>query len=132
MPEPILQAETIIATAIATALAPFVGTFKTRPKVYYQLAEQAAPRPLLVYQFQSDIGRVDRIGDVGATALVTLKAQADSASDARALLATAAPGMANLISAGYTITARYVRSPVIPPLNGIYQSAHIYRITIER
>jgi hypothetical protein len=130
--EPILSAELIIATAIRDALAPFAGTYNDRPKVYWQIAEQGAPRPYLVAQGQSDIGRVDYIGDVGATALITLKALADSAKAARDLLAAASAGMRNLTYAGYTIQARYIRSPLIPPINNVYQSAHIYRITIER
>jgi hypothetical protein len=132
MPEPILTAEAIIANAIVTALTAHVGTFNGRPKAYYQLAEQGAPLPFVVFQFQSDIGRVDRIGGVGATALITLKALSDSASAARALLATAAPSLATLTATGYTLKARYVRSPIIPPIGGVYQSAHIYRLTIER
>jgi hypothetical protein len=129
---PILTAETIIATAVRNALASAVGTYNSRPKVYYQLAEQGAPKPLLVYQFQSDIGRVDRIGDVGASALVTVKALAESAVAARELLELAAPLLDGLSYEGYTVTARYLRSPIIPPLSGTYQSAHTFRITIER
>ena len=30
-----------------------------------------------IFQFQSDISRLDWVGDIGATALVTVKAQAD-------------------------------------------------------
>jgi hypothetical protein len=130
--EPILTAELIIATAIRDALAPYAGTYNDRPKVYWQLAEQGAPKPYLIAQGQSDISRVDYIGDVSATALVTLKALADNAKAARDLLFQAAPGMNNLTYAGYSVRARYVRSPIIPPLNNVYQSAHLYRITIER
>jgi hypothetical protein len=130
--EPILTAEVIIATAIRDALAPSVGAYNERPKVYWQIAEQGAPRPYLIAQGQSDISRLDYIGNVGAAALITLKALADSAKAARDLLAAAAPGMNTLVYEGYTLRARYVRSPLIPPINFIYQSAHIYRITIER
>jgi hypothetical protein len=136
--EPILTAETIIATAIRNALAPFAGTYNSRPKVYWQRAEQdpatgtLPPKPYLIAQGQSDIGRVDWIGDVGATALITIKALAEYADEARELLAAASPGMNNLVYEGYTLRARYVRSPLIPVIDGVYQSAHIYRITIER
>jgi hypothetical protein len=132
MSAPILTAETIITTAVRNALAPSVGTYQTRPKVYYQLAEQGAPRPLIVFQFQSDIGRLDWVGDVGASALVTIKAQADDPDAAAELLADAAPGMNTLAYSGYTLAAVYVRSPMIPPIGGVYQSAHIFRITITR
>jgi hypothetical protein len=132
MPDPILTAETILTTAIRNALAPYAGTHQGRPKVYYQLNTDGAPRPLLIFQFQSDISRLDWVGDIGATALITVKAQADDLDTASALLALAAPGMANLAYGGYTIRTRYVRSPIIPPISGVYQSAHIFRITLER
>jgi hypothetical protein len=33
---------------------------------------------------------------------------------------------------GFTITARYERSPIIPPANNVFQALHIYRVRIER
>ncbi|HEU5097909.1 MAG TPA: hypothetical protein VFU22_02620, partial [Roseiflexaceae bacterium] len=62
---PILTAETILTTTIRNALAPYAGTHQGRPKVYYQVNTDGAPRPLLVFQFQSDIERLNRVGDVG-------------------------------------------------------------------
>lgn len=132
MPDPILTAETILTTAIRNAIAPFVGLHQGRPKVYYQLAEQGATRPLIVFQFQSDIDRLAYVGNIGATALVTIKAQADDPDSAADLLADASPGMADLAFDGYSLTAVYVRSPIIPPIADVYQSAHIFRITITR
>src|SRR5690349_853449 len=130
MPAPILDAETILTTAIRNALAPSVDSYQSRPKVYYALAEQGAPRPLLVFQFQSDISRLDYVGNTGATTLVTIKAQADDPDTAAELLAASSPGMSTLAYAGYTLTAVYVRSPIIPPIADVYQSAHIFRITL--
>jgi hypothetical protein len=129
---PILTAETILVTAIKTALTPYVGTYLTRPKAYYQQAEQNAPLPFVIFQAQSDIGRLDWIDDTAAGTLITVKALATTGSGARTLLNAVTPGMAALSATGYTITARYERSPTIPPLDGVYQSAHIYRIRIER
>lgn len=131
-PAPILNAEVILTTAITGALAPYAGTHQGRPKVYYQLNTDGAPRPLIVFQFQDDIRRLNYVGDVGATALVTIKAQADDPDSAAELLATAAPGMSALAYDDYTLTAVYVRSPIIPPIDGVYQSAHIFRISITR
>lgn len=130
--QPILNAETIIVTAVRDALAPFVDTYQDRPKAYYQRADQGAPKPFLVFQFQNDITPTWRVGSAGAEALVTVRALAESAADARQLLAAAAPAMQNLSYPNYTLTARYVRSPAIPPLNDTYTSAHIWRIRIER
>lgn len=130
--QPILTAETILATAIRNALAPVAGTYNNRPKVYWQLGEQGAPKPFIVAQPQTPIDRLDFIGSVGATVLITIKTLAESGAAARDLLALAGPLMNNLSYDGYRLKARYLRSPVIPPLEGTYQSAHMYRITIER
>ena len=132
MSAPILTAETILTTAIRGALAPFVSTYQGRPKVYYRLAEQGAPRPVLVFQFQSDITRLDYVGNVGASVLTLVKAQADDADSAAELLALSAPGMQTLAYGGYTLTARYVRSPIIPLISDVFQSAHLWRIILER
>src|SRR6185295_778490 len=104
--QPILDAELIIATAVRNALAPFVGTFTSRPKVYDSLAPQGAPKPFLVFQFQADITPDWRVGSAGASALVTVRALAEDVDTARQLLATAAHGMAHLTYDGYTLTAR--------------------------
>lgn len=128
---PILEAEAVFADAIRDALASLVGTFNSKPKVYYQLAEQGCPLPYVVFQFQSDIGRMDWIGRTDATALLTLKALASSPKGARDLLATAAPGMTNISATGYTLSARYVRSPTMAPVAGVAQAMHIYRLRIE-
>ena len=106
--EPILEAEAIIATAVRDALQSYVGSYNSRPKVYYQLAEQGAPRPLLIFQLQSDITPAWRVGSASASVLVTVKALAESAKAARELLAAATPGMSGLSYPGYTLTARYV------------------------
>jgi len=129
---PILTAESILATAIRDALDGYVGTYNGRPKVYYQLAEQGSPLPYVIYQCQTDIGRMDWIGRTGATVQLTVKALATAAKAARDLLATVAPGMNSISISGYTVQARYLRTVAIPPTpSGVYQSAHVYRIRIE-
>lgn len=128
---PILAAEGVLTSAIVAALDSYVGTFNSRPKIYYQLAEQGCPLPYVVFQCQTDIGRMDWIGRTGATVQVTLKALANSPSAARALLATVAPPMIALTLSGYTITSRYLRSPTVPPVNGVAQALHVYRLRIE-
>jgi hypothetical protein len=132
MDTPILTAESLLIDALKAALTPYVGTHNSRPKAYYQMAEQGAPLPFVIFQLQSDIARLDWIDETGAETLVTLKALAGRADDARELLHTIAPAMDGLSAAGYTITARYERSPGIPPSNGTYQSAHVYRVRIAR
>lgn len=131
---PITDAEAVLATAIRNALAAVAGTYQGRPQAYYQLAPQGAPLPLVVYQVQSGvIAARERVGARGATADVTIRALATDATAARALLALTVAPMAALAFAGYTVTATYLRSPIIPPdAAGTYQSAHLWRVDIER
>lgn len=129
---PILTAESLLIDALKAALTPFVGTYNGRPKAYYQMAEQGAPLPFVIFQLQSDIARLDWIDETGAEVVVTLKALAANGSTARTLLNDAAPAMDVLSMVGYTIAARYERSPGIPPANGTYQAAHVYRVRIAR
>lgn len=129
---PILTAEHLLIDAFKAALAPYVGLWNGRPKAYYQVAEQGAPQPFVIFQAQADIGRLDFINQTGADVLITVKALAASGTAARALLNDITPGMDALASTGYTITARYVRSPSIPPANGTFQAAHTFRVRIER
>lgn len=130
--DPILEAETIIATAIRDALTPLVGSYQGRPKAYYQQAEQGAPLPYVIYQCQSNIERRDFLSDTGATVVTVIKALASDAKTARDLLFTVAPGLDSLAYPDHTVLARYERSPAIPPSGGVFQSAHQFRVTIER
>lgn len=132
MPEPILTAEIIITTAIRNAIAPLVDTYNGRPKVYWQLAEKGTPLPYTVFQGQTDITRLDWIGKIGAKVKITLKTLAVDSDRSAELLATVAPAMNTLSYPGYTLTAIYERSPMIPYAGGAYTSAHIYNLTIER
>jgi hypothetical protein len=129
---PILTAEQLLIDALKAALTPYVGTYDGRPKAYYLQAEQDAPLPFLIFQFQSDIGRLDWIDNTGAEVLVTLKALAANGSTARTLLNDAAPALENLSAPGFTITARYERTPGTLLTNGIYQALHVYRVRVER
>lgn len=129
---PILTAEQIIIDAFKAALAPYVGLWNGRPKAYYQQAEQGAPQPFVIFQAQADIARLDWIDQTGAECLITVKALARNGSTARALITDIAPALDALSFPGFTITARYVRSPSIPPNDGTYQAAHTFRVRIER
>jgi hypothetical protein len=129
---PIIEAEEVIITAIRNALVPLVGTYNSRPKVYWWRAEQGAALPYIVFQPQAPFGRRDWIDDVGGTALIAVKATANDPRTARALLEAVEPKMGDLSYAGYAIKAHYVNSPPLPPADDTWQSAGVYRITIER
>lgn len=122
---PITSAETVLVEAITAALADYA------PRISYQQAESQV-WPEVVFQFQSDIARLDWIDDTGAETVVTLKAMADSSDGARSALVAAIPGMGAIESDDYTITARYMRGVPLPPNDGIWQSACMFRIRMER
>ena len=138
---PILEAEDVLTTAIRDALAPFVDAllerFKGRPRVYYREAEQGCPLPFVIFQFQSDINRRDWIGESGGTALLTLKVFVSTTmfspvGTAPEFLSAVAPAMNAITMSGYTIKARYLRTPNLPQTSGTIQAGLTYRLSIER
>lgn len=135
MSTPILEAEAVIQQSIFDAFSPLMDDYQHNgyARCYWMLAEPNAPKPYMVVQPQTPIERWDRIGDNGATGLITIKATAATQDAARELLATVAPGMDDLTADDYEITARYVRSPTLIPRDGAaWQVAHTYRITLRR
>lgn len=132
--QPIADAEELIAAAVRAALAPIAGTYAGKPKVYYQVSAEGAPLPIVLFHFQTPITPLRRwIGQPPAvTALLLVKAMAASAKAARELLEQTTAPMHGLATVGYTITAQYTGSPPIPPLGDLYQSAHTWRINLER
>ena len=122
---PITDIETIIATAFATALSG-VGV-----AAYYRLAPQGTALPYVVYQPQDAYRPRDVVGNRFGSALILVKALHSTASGARSLLATAHTGIAaGLTYSGYTLAANYEQSPVLPWDGTVYQSGHIYRVTV--
>lgn len=132
--EPIADAEARLAAAVRTALAGVVGTHQGKPKVYYQRNTDAAPLPLVIFFFPVPISPLRRwIGQPPAVATqVLVKALAESAKAARDLVAATTGPMQDITSTGYTIETTYLNSPPIPPIDDLYQSAHLWRITLER
>lgn len=131
---PILDAEAVLAAAVRTALAGVVGTHQGKPKVYYQRNTDAAPLPLVIFFFPVPIAPLRRwIGQHAAVATqVLVKALANDAKAARDLLETTVEPMGALVATGHTIETTYLNSPPIPPIDDLYQSAHLWRITLER
>ena len=132
--EPIADAEARLAAAVRTALAGVVGTHQGKPKVYYQRNTDNAPLPLVIFFFPIPISPLRRwIGQPPAVATqVLVKALASTAKAARELLEAITAPMGTLVATGFTIETTYLSSPSIPPIDDLYQSAHLWRITLER
>lgn len=108
--------------------------------VYWLQATEGAAFPFVVVQSQ-DAGGVSNpnLGSLGWSGLITVKAlaQANGTGNAQAaaesLMEAVAPGMDSLTApALYDLSVAYVRPIVIPPLDGVWQSAHIWRVSLER
>ena len=128
---PITDAIPKIRTALYAALTPLVGTYDGQAKAYWLKAAQGAPLPLLIYQAQDGGGGDTSLLSTGGWAgLFTIKALASSAAAAEALLATVPAALASLSVSGYSGQATYVRSLVLPPLDGVHTAALVYRITL--
>lgn len=128
---PITDAIPKIRTALYAALAPLVGTYDGQAKAYWLQAAQGAPLPLLIYQAQDGGGGdASLLSTGGWVGLFTIKALAASAGAADALLATVPAVLAGLSVGGYSGQATFVRSLVLPPLDGVHTAALVYRITL--
>lgn len=129
--QPITDAIPRVRAALYAALAPLVGTYEGAAKVYWLVAAQGAPLPLLIMQAQ-DGGGGDQslLGAGGWSGLFTIKALAASASAAEALLAGAPGALQSLSTSGLSIQATFARSLVLPPADGAHTAALVYRITL--
>ena len=129
--QPITDAIPRVRTALYAALAPLVGTYEGAARVYWLVAAQSTPLPLLIMQAQDGGGGdTSLLGVGGWSGLITIKALAASASAAEALLATVPPALASLSTSGLSIQATFVRSLVLPPADGAHTAALVYRITL--
>jgi hypothetical protein len=140
-PAPIVDAIPIVRRSIYSALALLMSAYTavhsdglTRAKLYWTQAEQEIDPPFVVVQSQ-DGGGVDagRIGGAVWSGLITLRAIAPSLLQAEALLNTIQVGMSSLFApAGYSITAHHDRPLTLPPADGLWTAASIYRVTLAR
>jgi hypothetical protein len=140
MPSPILAAESILATALASSIRPLLEdagyAHGEVGRAFWRLIPEevgAVALPYVIYQPQSDLRADWWLGAIRAEGLVLLKGLGATAGSARAVLAAAAPGMDALTHEDYTIQARYEGSPTLPIVDErIWQAGHLYRVRIGR
>jgi hypothetical protein len=133
---PIYAAIRLVRFAITPALAALSGG----KGVYWLQAPEGAAFPFVVVQSQDAGGGANpNLGSLGWAGLITVKAlaQANGSGNAQAaaesLMEAVAPGMDTLTApALYDLSVAYVRPVVIPPSDGVWQCAHIWRVSLER
>jgi hypothetical protein len=126
-PTPIYDAIYILRKAIYEALDPL-----TASGIFWFQAAQGAALPFAIYQSQDLGGSAEKaVGKVWWRGLVTLRALATSQSAAETLMTAIRPGMASLAFTGYSIQATYDRPIVIPPDDGVWQTAHSFLVEID-
>jgi len=132
--KPPVTAETAIASAIYSAISPLMSAyqFAGNARCYYQVAPEQAPMPFIVYQLQTDIDPVQRIGDWEGTTTVLLRSVAATPAEARNLLTLVASGMDTLTYSGHHVDATWEGALSIPPSIGYAQSALRYRVNVRK
>jgi hypothetical protein len=131
---PIPNAIAIVRTALYGALCPLVGTYQGRPRCYWQIATEAAPLPLLVFQSQ-DIGGRDAsyLALGGWEGLITVKALASSDAAAEMQLSGVYAALESMPHPrGYTIHCTLDRPLTVPPGDGVYTAGLIVRVRLYR
>jgi hypothetical protein len=133
---PIIESIRLVRFAIVPALAALAGG----KGVYWLQASEGTAYPFVIVQSQDGGGQDTRaVGAIAWSGLITVKALAkangsgNAQAEAEALMEQIAPGMANLSAqAGFVIGARHMRPIVLAPLDGVWQAAHLWRVTLER
>lgn len=122
-----------VQTALYAALDPLTDA----PLWWTVTDDSTLPRAII--QLQSDITTAHRISRAGYTTLITVKAQALSLDQARVVRdalcppgADGVPSLPALTIAGYAVGAQFVRTPILPFDGRVYQSGHIFRLTISK
>ena len=122
------------------AIVPALVARSSGAGVYWLQAPEGAALPYVIVQSQDAGGRAEpHLSALGWSGLITVKALANAngsgnaAGAAEALMDAVAPGMDNLTApAGYDLSVSYERALVVPPLEGVHQAGHIWRVTLER
>lgn len=128
MPSPIYTSVRLARNAIKAALQ----ARTTRPVRWWR-AFSSDTRPYVVIQSQDLGGRAEkRVGDIGWSGLIVVKAVGDLPDTAEQLMAAVAPGMEALSSPGYTIRAEYDRPIALPPDGDTHSDAHQWRVSLHR
>ncbi len=133
---PIYSALRLVRFAIVPALSARSGG----KGVYWLQAPENTAFPFVVVQSQDAGGLANpNLGSLGWTGLITVKtlANANGSGNAQALaeslMEAVAPGMDNLTApAGFDLSVNYSRPVVIPPSEGVWQCAHVWRVNLER
>jgi len=127
---PIYSSVTLVRFLIVPALDPL-----TTRTIHWIEAPPTAVRPFIVIQPQDQGGiSVPRLGSLGWSGLITVKALADTLGAAEALFAAVAPGMdAMTAPVSYDLSVRFVRPLALGPDDGnVWQYGGIWEVTLER
>lgn len=114
-----------LRAALFTCLAPLCGN-----RAYWLQAPLGAALPLLVYQVQAPFAAADFLTSGAGGGLWTIKALASTQAAADGLLATVPPALAGISVAGYGARIAFVSAPAIPPLDGVWTAALVYRMEL--
>ena len=128
---PIYTSVRIVRLLLVPALKALSGT----AGVYWTLAPQGTARPYCIIQSQDQGGiSTPRLGSLGWSGLITVKAVADSLSAAETLLAAVAPAMGTLVApTSYDLSVRFVRPLALPvDADNVWQAGLIFELQLER
>lgn len=126
----ITGAMALIRGALATALAPLVGTYEGQPRAYWLQAPELAPLPLIVFQPQAPPQSDDFLNSAGSGGLFTIKALSDTNAGAETLIATVPAVVRTLAVPGYGVGVTFIRELSLPPRDDAYTAGLIYQIDL--
>lgn len=143
MSEPIVTPGRVLSAAFYGALSPLVEAYAGIPACYWQRAPGPGPAAALLsgelagaitVQAQSNLADAGWIGEAATEGNILVKAFAADDDAAQTLMAQAAAAIAAglLAPAGYRVTATWSAEIVLPPTDGIFTAAALYRVAVRR
>jgi hypothetical protein len=138
---PIINALSIIDTAIATALTPLAATFNGAAAVYFMQAPPGVGGALaagtlskvIVYSLTDNGGKADnRINYAGWMGRVVVHCFSNSKATSNTLLSSVATNLNAMTIVNFDVDVTWIRPTIYPPQNGIWRLSGVWDVWLTR
>ena len=138
---PIINALSLLDTALSAALTPLASTYNGSAAVYFMQGPPGVAGALasgslakaIVYALTDNGGkRSDKIGFAGWEGRVVIHCYSDTKATSNSLLASVATALNTMTIASYSVDVTWVRPTIYVPQNNIWRLSGVWDICIER
>lgn len=138
---PIINALSVIDTALSTALTPLAATFNGSAAVYFMQAPPGVAGALasgtltkvIVYSLTDNGGKTNnRIGVAGWQGRVAVHCYSNSKATSNSLLSSVSTNLNAMTIVGYDVDVTWIRPTIYVPQNNIWRLSGIWDIWLSR